>query len=686
MTREELIDAFLTGDLDEAGRAELDAALETDPHLVHEIADQQQLHRAIEVLMGDGTADQQVAVSVLGVIRGENLDAFKASILDRVRKDDREKRRKDESLRVTTNKVPRANPPTPANPIPVDEVRSAARPRRRRAWPWVAAAGIAACLAVAAGWPLFVRTAVEGTGNRSAWILSAEDTARVERGGRSFPARVDMALRPGDQVSGAVLIGFGGDITQVSLEEDAAVLFLEGGRSKRLEVERGTVEARVAPQEEPMALGTPISELRVREGRVRLESGDGFARADVFEGGAVLVRRSDEASTAVAAGQYAVAGREGEMIARAFEDAPSGGEPEAVAVLRRVKGEVHLFTTSPGERAEAKPGQGIGRDQGIVVEGKESLAVVEYPDQTLLEIGGDTVVRSLAGPEDAKHVQLESGRLLADVMKQPKGRPMRLRTPQAEVEVVGTRFVLSHGREESQVTVEEGAVRFTDVQAKRTVTVESGYFAIAAPGRPLEPVHHPSGVRYLDLDLAAGRTVGDGAWTVDGRTVRQEKINREAEPGGRQPFTSHVWPAGVEEGVLVEAEVKVSRVTPDTSGARAAWGFGLVAEFANRNVVLRTVQGGPGGSVFEFGGLARSIPFEHGREGTYRLKLRIERAEGRPAKVTGKIWQGEREPDGWVIDGELPLEGTLEQVGLQALRCRTAFTSFRVRVLPAEGP
>ena len=112
--------------------------------------------------------------------------------------------------------------------------------------------------------------------------------------------------------------------------------------------------------------------------------------------------------------------------------------------------------------------------------------------------------------------------------------------------------------------------------------------------------------------------------------------------------------------------------------------------FRNRSVVLRSAQGPEGTSVFEFPGIT-AIPFEHGREGVYRLKLSITRradSGGRllpEAILRGKIWQGDREPDGWMIENSFELDGPMTQVGLQTVRCACTFSSFKVKVLKEES-
>src|SRR6185295_11265601 len=211
-----------------------------------------------------------------------------------------------------------------------------------------------------------------------------------------------------------------------------------------------------------------------------------------------------------------------------------------------------------------------------------SLVVVDYPDHTRLEIGGDTVVRRLTDEKDRarKLVTLEKGALVADVAKQPAGKAMLLRTPQAEVAVLGTRFTLAAESEATRLLVEEGAVNFTRIEDKKTIQVRSGYFAVAAPGKPLDPAPLPGGVRYLDIDLNAGVTSGDGEWTVEGRSVKQARVSRLAE-GGASTLLCRAE-TGEKDSLVLEVVVDVDQATPDVAGDRGTWGFGLEAMFRDR--------------------------------------------------------------------------------------------------------
>lgn len=688
MTDKELIDAFLTGELDEAGLGQLEQELRAHPELARELAEQQQIEQALKVLLGDDTADQQVTVSVLSVLRAEPIDSFKLDLLAQVKESAAQRRREEEAARIPV--IPTAIPetaPAKAAPEPVVLPRSSAR----RFLPWAFAGSVAAAALVALAVALLVPKAPAAARESNAFLLSVGPGAKLRRGEKTLPARIDMALEPGDfltiEEGQEAKVGFADDPTRLGLKGPASFHFIQGGAAKRIELIKGDCELAIPPQNESFTAVTPHAELRLAMGEVRLISAADFARVEVRRGVAAFTRRRDQKSVDVRIDEYAVAGRDVDLVAKALDrSSPSPDGPGVVAVLRRVQGEVFLFTQSRADRTPAKSGQALLEGQAVLTEGSRSSLVVDFPDHTRLEIGGDTIVSSFTDRKDRtrKWVSLEQGTLNADVSKQPPGKSMILQTRQAEVSVLGTRFMLAAEKEATRLQVEEGAVSFTRTADKKTVQVRSGFFAIAAPGKPFDLVPMPGGVRYLDLDLSSGATSGDGEWTVEGRTVKQTRVSRAPE-GGTSTLLCRVE-AEEKDSVVLEVVAEVDQVTPDTAIDRATWGFGLEGLFRDRPVVLRSSQRPEGTSVFEFPEIT-SIPFEHGREGVYRLKFSIARrqdADGRllpEAVLRGKIWQGDREPDGWMIENVFEPDGPLTQVGLQTVRCACTFTSFKVKVL-----
>src|SRR4029079_6374138 len=116
-----------------------------------------------------------------------------------------------------------------------------ARVVRRRALPWVAVGAIAAAALVALGLTLFSTTTTAPAVDSHAFLLSVGPGAKVRRGDKVLPARVDMALEPGDRLTtieqgSENKIGFADDTTRIKLKGPSDFKFVQGGASKRVEI------------------------------------------------------------------------------------------------------------------------------------------------------------------------------------------------------------------------------------------------------------------------------------------------------------------------------------------------------------------------------------------------------------------------------------------------------------------
>lgn len=116
----------------------------------------------------------------------------------------------------------------------------------------------------------------------------------------------------------------------------------------------------------------------------------------------------------------------------------------------------------------------------LVRTGPTAGRVVTLPDGTKLTLDRGTTIRV-----DGSHVQLESGRLIADVT--PQTTEFVIATSQAEAHVLGTSFAVELTREGStMVMVTEGRVRVDNLHGQ--VEVPKGYFTLArAAVAPLQP-------------------------------------------------------------------------------------------------------------------------------------------------------------------------------------------------------
>lgn len=134
---------------------------------------------------------------------------------------------------------------------------------------------------------------------------SEPPVATLDVAGRSLPLRAGEVVREGS-------IRFEGEPTRIHVRSGAEVRLRTQEGAKRVDLERGEIEASVAPQPRPMVLSTPHAEAVVLGTRFRLSASPEGTRLDVSEGRIRFTRREDGASLEVTPGRPALAaGREG---------------------------------------------------------------------------------------------------------------------------------------------------------------------------------------------------------------------------------------------------------------------------------------------------------------------------------------------------------------------------------------
>jgi hypothetical protein len=155
-----------------------------------------------------------------------------------------------------------------------------------------------------------------------------------------------------------------------------------------------------------------------------------------------------------------------------------------VATVEHVEGSVQVPGAAKPE--PARPGLAVLAGQGIRTSGEKSSAALRAPDGTVLELGGETVVESIAeaGPAGAgRRVTLAAGTFAVDAARQPAGRTLVFATPHAEARVVGTRFTLTVSTAGTRLEVRQGRVRFVRLSdgAEADVMRNQEAFAPAGP-------------------------------------------------------------------------------------------------------------------------------------------------------------------------------------------------------------
>lgn len=147
---------------------------------------------------------------------------------------------------------------------------------------------------------------------------------------------------------------------------------------------------------------------------------------------------------------------------------------------------------------------------------------IVFPDATRVSFGPGTVARDFK-VEGGKRFWMESGSMLAVVSKQPKGQPMVIESQHGEATVVGTTLRIrldSEAAKGMRLDVEEGVVQLKNRLTGKTVTVDSGHFAVAASGGDLRKQSLP--IDEIVLTPAQGKITG-GDW----RFVKDPQL-----PGG----------------------------------------------------------------------------------------------------------------------------------------------------------
>lgn len=172
----------------------------------------------------------------------------------------------------------------------------------------------------------------------------------------------------------------------------------------------------------------------------------------------------------------------------------------AVPVLRPISGNVYVISSDSAPNLERGVKERLAASDGVAVD-SHARAAVTYWDGTRMELSGDSGRLWMSKAASAgraplragsdRRVLLESGTLEVAAAKQHE-QPLVLVTPHAEVEVIGTKFVLRVGADETRVTVLEGQVRFIRMKDRQSISVAANEYAVAAQtaeliAKPLEP-------------------------------------------------------------------------------------------------------------------------------------------------------------------------------------------------------
>lgn len=179
-----------------------------------------------------------------------------------------------------------------------------------------------------------------------------------------------------------------------------------------------------------------------------------------------------------------------------------------------VVAEVAEGINSPGERVAFKTGSWLSLDVN-------QEAQVDFKDGTRMDLGATSSVRLSGIDKGGARIALESGSLSADVAKQPKGSHFQVKTKEALLTVLGTKFTATKYPWGTRVEVTEGRVRTKRESDGKEVEVGAGSRVDVGPGvMALQPIRPPVPEEAVMLEPSADAVVVGGKYGDENRGKR----------------------------------------------------------------------------------------------------------------------------------------------------------------------
>lgn len=168
----------------------------------------------------------------------------------------------------------------------------------------------------------------------------------------------------------------------------------------------------------------------------------------------------------------------------------------------------------PSEKVALTPGRLLELDVN-------QEANVAFKDGTRMDLGATAAVRLNGIDQGGARIALESGSLTAEVTKQPKGSHFQVKTKEALLTVLGTKFTATKYPWGTRVEVTEGRVRTKRETDGKEVEVGAGSRVDVGPGTmDLQPIRPPLPADALVLEPIADSVVVGGKYGDENRGTR----------------------------------------------------------------------------------------------------------------------------------------------------------------------
>lgn len=234
-----------------------------------------------------------------------------------------------------------------------------------------------------------------------------------------------------------------------------------------------------------------------------------------------------------------------------FSGGPSDNKENAIARLN-LHGSIASISDADGQTRLAKAKQepfAIRPGEAIATQRDIDTAEILYADGTKIELLGEARIRLGKASNGSKEIVVLSGLIQADVKPQPAGRPLRIITEAATLEVLGTSLGVEVREASTRLGVATGRVAMTRKADGQRVEVEAGRYATAteSTSEPLQSHPFPKLPREWSEDfqngLPVGWRTGELVEVADGTATRAVRSRRTGDK--RFVITSHnAWQEG----------------------------------------------------------------------------------------------------------------------------------------------
>ena len=156
--------------------------------------------------------------------------------------------------------------------------------------------------------------------------------------------------------------------------------------------------------------------------------------------------------------------------------------PETLASLYSESGKAVLERN--GKKMQVTADLRLIDGDKIYVEEKGDLRIT-WNDSTITEFKDESQA-SFSIVNGAKHIFVDNGKLMANVTKQPEGKPLVVNSKSSVATVLGTKFTMKINQLESMLEVKRGSVELMRKSDSKSVVVNAHEYAVSSPNQKLE--------------------------------------------------------------------------------------------------------------------------------------------------------------------------------------------------------